>query len=262
MELEESITQFRSFDGNQLDLFDVKPEEYGATVMVVSEIWGLTEFIKSFSRRLAREGYRVIAPNLYSRPEDREILTEEKIMDTMRPMWSLPPDKRRDPESIKKIMENLNEDGKKIFTLISEKRLEMEKRMLSDLESLYRLQKKDNEKIGIVGFCMGGGLAFQLSTELEFDASAIFYGASPRNIEDMKNIRGALLCIYAGEDSGINATIKDVAEMVSKYKLNFEMKMYPGTYHAFFNDTGMSYNKDASEDAWERLLFFYRRNLQ
>ncbi|MGP6208018.1 dienelactone hydrolase family protein [Cuniculiplasma sp. SKW3] len=261
MEVKESIGHFKTFDGNTLDFFEAKPGNYRSSVIVVSEIWGLTEFIKSFSRRLAKEGYRVIAPDLYSRQNDKEIFTEEKIMDAMRPLWSLPPDKRRDPDAIKKVMDNLTEDGRKIFTFVSEKRVEMEKRMLSDLEWLYKSEGKE-DKIGIVGFCMGGGLAFQISTELKFDASAIFYGASPRNIEDMKNIRGALLCLYAGEDSGINATIKDVAEMVSKYKLNFEMKMYPGTFHAFFNNTGMSYNKDASEDAWERLLLFYRRNLQ
>lgn len=261
MEVNEGIRQFKTFDGNNLNFFEVKPDHYSSSVIVVSEIWGLTEFIKSFSRKLAKEGYRVVAPDLYSRPDDREIFTEEKIMDAMRPLWSLPPERRRDPDAIKKVMEHLTEDGKKIFRFVSEKRAEMEKRMLSDLEWLYKSEKKE-DRIGIVGFCMGGGLAFQISTELKFDASAVFYGASPRNIEDMKNIKGAILCLYAGEDSGINATIKDVAEMVSKYKLNFEMKMYPGTYHAFFNDTGMSYNKGASEDAWERLLLFYRRNLQ
>ncbi|MCL4345790.1 MAG: dienelactone hydrolase family protein [Candidatus Thermoplasmatota archaeon] len=262
MEITTKMKSYRTFDGSNLDFFEAKPVSYNSTVIVVSEIWGLSAFIKSFSRRLAEEGYRVISPDLYSRPSDRNIFTEENIMDAMRPMWSLPPEKRRDEEAIRNVKANLSENGKKIFEFVSEKRVEMEKRMLLDLEWIYKDQKEEGKKIGIVGFCMGGGLAFQLSTQLKFDASMIFYGASPRNIEDMKNISGALLCVYAGEDGGINATIKDVAEMVSKHKLDFEMKMYPGTYHAFFNDTGMSYNREASEDAWERLKRFYRRYLK
>ncbi len=262
IKLDKKMKKFQTFDGANLDFYEVRPDNFKSSIMVVSEIWGLTEFIKSFSDRLAQDGYRVMAPDLYSRPSDKGIFTEENIMDAMRPLWALPPEKRRDPEAINSVKSNLSDTGKKIFEFVSEKRMEMEERMLRDLEYLYESELKNSHKKGIVGFCMGGGLAFQISTQLPFDASVIFYGASPRNIEDMKNIRGALFCIYAGEDSGINATLGEVASAVARYKINFEMKMYPGTYHAFFNHTGMSYNKEASDDAWERMSMFFRRNLE
>ncbi len=259
--LQESMKKFEVEDGNELDYFEVKYGESAPKIMVVSEIWGLTKFIKSFSRRVAMEGYNVIAPDLYSRKEDKSIFTEENIMDAMRPMWSLPPEKRRDPEAMNEVIKKLSPTGKKIFEYVSQKREIMEKRMISDLGHLYEADMNSHKKKGIVGFCMGGGLAFQLSTEKHFDASVIFYGASPRNMEDMAKIKGGVFGIYAGEDSGINATIPQVMEKVVNHKINFEMKMYPGTYHAFFNDTGMSYNREASEDAWERVKYFYRRNL-
>ncbi|MHB1440628.1 MAG: dienelactone hydrolase family protein [Cuniculiplasma sp.] len=64
--LQESMKKFEVEDGNELDYFEVKYGESAPKVMVVSEIWGLTKFIKSFSRRVAMEGYNVIAPDLYS----------------------------------------------------------------------------------------------------------------------------------------------------------------------------------------------------
>ena len=261
-ELTESMKKFGIENGKKLDYFEVKSEKSKGKILVISEIWGLTAFIKSFSRRLAREGYDVIAPDLYSRAEDKPVFTEENIMDAMRPMWSLPPEKRRDPKAIAQVMGKLTPVGKQIFEFVSEKREEMEKRMLSDLAFLYDEEMKDAGKKGVVGFCMGGGLAFQSSVKKHYDASVVFYGASPRNLDDIEHIKGAIFGLYAGEDSGINATLPQVMEKVIKYKTNFEMKLYPGTYHAFFNDTGMSYNKEASEDAWERVKYFYRRNLQ
>lgn len=261
-ELTESMKKFSIENDLKLDYFEIKSEGSRGKIMVVSEIWGLTAFIKSFSRKLAMEGYDVIAPDLYSRPEDKKVFTEENIMDAMRPLWSLPPEKRRDPEAIKEVMGKLSPVGKQIFEFVSEKRELMEKRMLSDLSKLYEQEMKGVSKKGIIGFCMGGGLAFQLSTSKAFEASVIFYGASPRNLDEMEHIKGAVFGIYAGEDSGINATLPQVMERVVKYKTDFEMKLYPGTYHAFFNDTGMSYNKEASEDAWEKVKYFYRRYMK
>ncbi len=259
--LKESMEKFEAGDGINMDCFNVHVKDGAPTVMVVSEIWGLTDFIRSFSRRVSELGYNVIAPDLYSRPQDRELFTESNIMDAMRPMWSLPPEKRRDPKAIEEVMSKLSPTSKKIFEYVSQKREEMEKRMISDLHALYKTHMPAKSKKGIVGFCMGGGLAFQVSTEVHFDASVIFYGASPRKIEDISNIKGAVFGLYAGEDSGINATLPSVMEQVVKNKTNFEMKLFPGTYHAYFNHTGMSYNKEAAEESWGMVKHFYERYL-
>ncbi len=257
----ESMEKFEAKDGNKLDYFKVQVDEKAPTIMVVSEIWGLTEFIRSFSRRVSELGYNTIAPDLYSRPGDKELFTESNIMDAMRPMWSLPPEKRRDPKAIEEVMAKLSPTSKKIFEYVSQKREEMEKRMIDDLDSLYKGHMGSSPKKGIVGFCMGGGLAFQLSTMVHFDASVIFYGASPRKIEDISKIKGAVFGLYAGEDSGINATLPSVLEQVINNKTNFQMKLFPGAYHAYFNHTGMSYNEKASEISWDMVKQFYERYL-
>lgn len=78
------MKKFQTFDGVNLDFFEVGPDNFKSSIMVVSEIWEMTEFIKSFSDRLAKDGYRVMAPALYIRPSDKGIFTEENIMDAMR----------------------------------------------------------------------------------------------------------------------------------------------------------------------------------
>ena len=256
---------YNTFDGNSMEYFSTKPEgfEKGAGIIVISEIWGLTEFIKNVCRRLSAEGYSAIAPNLYSRPDEKILYTEENMMDAMRPIWSIPSEKRRDPSAIQDILSTVNDTSGKIITSIMVEREHIEKRMIKDLESLYNFYfDKKNTAKGIVGFCMGGGLAFQLSTQEEFEASVIFYGRNPLNIKDVRRIKGAVLALYAGEDGTINSGIPDLLEQVVEHKTDFEMKLYPGTFHAFFNDSGMSYHEEAAKDAWEKTTTFYKKYLK
>ncbi len=92
-------------------------------------------------------------------------------------------------------------------------------------------------------------MAFELATEVELDAVTIFYGANPSPLEKISKIRGAILGIYAGEDRNIDAGLPDLLKAIVEYKKDLELKIYPGTQHAFFNDRGPVYNKDAAEDA-------------
>ena len=257
--------KYKTFDGSTIDYFITKPskKENVPKIIVISEIWGLTEFVKNVCRRLAGEGYSAVAPDLYSRPDEKELFTEENLMDAMRPIWSLPPEKRRDPKAMEELLSKASDKSKKIINSIMLGRESIEKRMIKDLEELYEVSfKGSNVKKGVVGFCMGGGLAFQLSTQKQFDASVIFYGANPRNIDDVSKIKGAIFGIYAGEDSSINTGLPTLMDAVVKYKPDFMMKIYPGTFHAFFNDSGMSYHKEAASDAWNKTLSFYGKYLR
>ena len=261
----EEIRKYKTFDGSTLDYFVTNPSknEKAPRIIVISEIWGLTEFVKNVCRRLSGEGYSAIAPDLYSRPDDKELFTEENLMDAMRPIWSLPPEKRRDPKAMEELLSKASDKSKKIINSIMLGRETIEKRMVKDLEELYDvINKGSNGKKGVVGFCMGGGLAFQLSTQKQFDASVIFYGANPRNIDDVSRIKGAIFGIYAGEDSSINSGLPTLIDAVVKYKPDFMMKIYPGTFHAFFNDSGMSYHKEAASDAWIKTVSFYEKYLK
>lgn len=260
----ERMIKFETGNHEEMDAFLSTPEGgVKKFVLVIQEIWGLTDFIKSVSRRITELGYAAVAPDLYSRKAQKGKFTQEVIMEAMQPFWALPPEKRRDEKEIGKVMSRLSDSAKEVVNQLMFNRARLEDQMISDLKHLVSHMESlgyDGKK-GVIGFCMGGGLAFELSTQIPIDASAIFYGANPKNIEAVGSIKGSVLGIYAGEDSNINDGLPDLMKAMLKYKKEWDMKLYPGTYHAFFNHTGMSYNEPASKDAWERTARFFSRVL-
>ena len=110
------------------------------------------------------------------------------------------------------------------------------------------------ERIGVTGFCLGGGLAHQVSTMFPFGAAVAFYGANLKPLEAVAKITSPVLGIYADEDDSINSGLPAINESMIKYKKIFEMKLYSGVQHAFFNETMPSYNKSAAEDAWGKAV--------
>ncbi|AWS00319.1 dienelactone hydrolase family protein [Metallosphaera hakonensis] len=256
--MEEKVIRFPSFDGNEVDGFLVNGGNK-AGIIVISEIWGITEYIRNVARRLAGLGYVALAPNLYSRNKD---FNEQTISGVMRRFFSLPPEKRGDKEAISKLVEGLSDKEKKIYEELVMNRVATEDRMLKDLEHTYEyLKSMGLPKIGSIGFCMGGGLAFQISTQVPIDATVVYYGRNPRNLEDIARIKGPVLAHYAGEDSAINQGVPDMVRAMIQYKKELDMKIYPGTYHAFATEGGQVYNETAARDAWDRTVRFYTKIL-
>lgn len=257
--------QYKTFDDSQIRAHLALPQnkDAGAGIIVIQEIFGLTDFIRGVADKLAEQGYIALAPHLYSRKEQDALFTQKNIMSAMTPMFSVPPEKRKDPAVVQDILSRADDTQKKILTDLMVNRQKVEEKMVQDLEHTYDYLKTTYalRKMGVIGFCMGGGLTFQISTKKPFDASAVFYGANPRPLEGVANIKGAVLGIYAGEDGNINQGLPDLMKAVTGYKTNFEMKLYPGTHHAFFNHTGPAYNERASKDAWERTLKLFREHL-
>lgn len=256
--------RYKTYDGSEIRAHCAEPQnkEAGAGIIVIQEIFGLTDFIRGVADRLAEQGYIALAPHLFSRTEHAQF-TQKNIMGAMTPMFSVPPEKRKDPAVLQEILAKADETQKKIITDLMINRQKTEETMVHDLEytydylrTAYRLQK-----VGVIGFCMGGGLTFQISKKKHFDASVVYYGANPRPLEGVANITGAVLGIYAGEDGPINQGLPDLMKAIIEYRTNFEMKLYPGTNHAFFNHTGPAYNEAASKDALERTLRFFKRYL-
>ena len=259
----EEYIKYKVSDGSELIAFQVTPDtSYEAAIVVIHEIFGLSEFIRNVTRRLARLGYLAVAPNLYSRRAD--IFTEQNIAGVMRRFWSLPPERRADPKAISELMGSLSPIEREIVQELVTNRDATEERMIKDIVDTYNYVKSTYkvEKVGIIGFCMGGGLAFEASTKAPFDASVIYYGRNPRNINDIAKIKGAILTIYASEDPAINQGIPDLVKAVLTYKPRFEMVFYPGTYHAFATEGGPVYNEAAAKDAWERTVNFFKKYLR
>ncbi|BCU66632.1 carboxymethylenebutenolidase [Sulfolobales archaeon HS-7] len=258
--ISEKEVGIKASDGSNIIAFQASPEHYTAGIIVIHEIFGLTDYIKNVARRLANEGYLAVAPNLYSRKIN--VLTPENIAGVMRRFWSLPPEKRNDAQAISQLLSTLSEKEKEVYSTLMQNRDSLENQMLDDLKSVHKyVMDSGAKKIGVIGFCMGGGLSFQISTMVPFDATVVYYGRNPRNIGDISKLKGPVLAMYAGEDSGINAGLPELMSAIIKYKPSFEMKLYPGTYHAFATEGGPVYNEAAAKDAWERTVNFYKKNL-
>jgi carboxymethylenebutenolidase len=264
MENKDQDTAFECADGSMMSAFVSRPEhgKYPG-IIVIHEAFGLNEQIRGVARRYAREGYVTIAPNLFAR--NGGIMNEKNIESTMRYMWTVPPDKRGDPNTIEELMNKMSENERKVAKIFFLGREKMEKQMAQDLlncrDYLQSLDFVVKEKLGIMGFCLGGGLTYQLTAMYPFSASVPFYGANPKPLSSIENISGPILAFYAGEDERINVGVPSLVEAMIKYKKQFSLKIYKGAQHSFFNETRPSYNEEAANDAWESSLVFFKKNL-
>jgi len=232
-------------------------------IIVIHEAYGLNEQIKGVAHRYAEEGFVAVAPNLFTRNGD--IMTEKNIESAMRPLWSLPPETRNDQSAIQGLMKIMSATDRKVMSIFFLGREEMERQMANDLLSckdyLKSLSFARGDRLGITGFCLGGGLTYQVSAMYPFSASVPFYGNNPSPLEAVANIRGPILAFYAGEDERVNAGVPPLVEAMLKHKKSFEMKVYRGAQHSFFNETKSVYNREAAEDAWRRAVAFFNEHL-
>ncbi|MBM3291788.1 dienelactone hydrolase family protein [Candidatus Bathyarchaeota archaeon] len=194
-------------------------------VIVIHEIWGLVPHIKEVARRFALEGYLVIAPDALSpfggTPENS---------DERRPLMQ-----KLDPQ------DNL-------------------KNYLAAVKYL-KTHPDSNGKVGVTGFCWGGGITNQVAvSSQDVQAAAPFYGRQAP-AEDVPKIKAAMLIHYASDDARINEGIPAFEAALKQSKIEYKIHMYEGAKHAFFNDTGQQYNEAAAKLAWERTLEFFKKKL-
>jgi carboxymethylenebutenolidase len=194
-------------------------------VMVVHENRGLNPHIEDIARRVALEGYLAVAP------------------DALFPLGGYPG----------------NEDkARELFSTLDQTKTR------EDFVTTAQALKKDargNGKLGVVGFCYGGGIAHMLAVRLpELDAAVPFYGMSP-GPEEAKNVKAALLVQMADQDERINTAWPAYEAALNAAKVKFEAFKYPGTQHGFNNDTTPRYDEAAAKLAWQRTLALFARTL-
>jgi carboxymethylenebutenolidase len=119
-----------------------------------------------------------------------------------------------------------------------------------------------NGKVGIVGFCWGGGVVGRVAAaDAGLDAGVVFYGQAPATAT-VASIEAPLLLNYAGQDERINAGVPAFEAALKEGGKTYTLYMYEGVQHAFHNDTSAArYNEAAAKLAWQRTVDFFRANL-
>jgi carboxymethylenebutenolidase len=197
-------------------------------VLVCHENRGLTEHIKDVTRRFANAGYAAFAVDLLSRHGGTKALDYSEIPSIL---GNIDPD-----QFVKDFISAWHYIRQQPFTL--------------------------GEQVGMTGFCFGGGVTWRVATRMpELRAAVPFYGPHPP-VEDVANIRAAVLAIYAERDQRINQGIPAVEEKMQALHKPYAGVIYPDAEHAFFNDTGPRYNPGAAQDAWRRTLSWFEKNLE
>jgi carboxymethylenebutenolidase len=240
-------------------------------VVVLQEAWGVDEHIEDVTRRFAGAGYAALAPDLYAVGGGRPApLTRDRLMAYRTFVDGLPPGAWMDPAKRQAALDSVPavESARLTETLgalgMSDpmKRDERRKIVLAAAHHLRRdCAASRGQKIGAVGFCMGGGFAAWLACDdPQLAASVIFYGLAPPP-EALPALRCPVLGFYGGLDARITGGVPAFAEAMKTAGKRFEPHVYEGVQHAFFNDGRAAYDAPAARDAFARTLTFLRAEL-
>src|ERR1043165_6805264 len=199
------------------------------TVIVIHENRGLVDHIKDVARRFAKEGFAAIAVDLMGRVVGSE---QYNGIDAA-------------TEAIKKVTPAM---------------------VAEDLTSAVSYMKKQNYvngKMGVVGYCWGGGNSLNFATKCkDLNAAVVYYGRNPDPLDSVANIPCPVMGNYAEDDPNIMPGVEPLKGALAKAGKKFDCKVYPGAKHAFNNNTNADrYNPEAAKDAWGRTVGFFKKNL-
>lgn len=211
-------------------------------VLVVQEIFGVHEHIKDICRRFAKLGHMAIAPELYARQGDVSKITD--INSIIREVVSKVPDDQ--------VMKDLD----------------------ATVEYAKKSGKGNTNKLGITGFCWGGRIVWLYAAHSsKLKAGAAWYGRlvgqpgqndplHPKNpIDLVSSLKAPVLGLYGAADGGIpNDTVEKMRAALKEAKKPSEIILYPDTPHGFNADYRPSYRKQQAEDAWAKLLAWFKKN--
>jgi carboxymethylenebutenolidase len=224
-----------------------KDDKPRSAIILIHEVWGLNDHIKSIADRLCEEGFMVLSPDLIADTDMEKVLNpdlqkvifdeEEKLkhQTEIRKMWT----PLKSPDFAKTTIEKLHACFE------------------------YLISQKNVDKIAVVGFCFGGTYSYNLAVaETSLAAAVPFYGHFDHNDEELENIKAPIMAFYGEADTGLTQDLPELEKRMKQAGKDFTYKVYPNCGHAFFNDTNeLTYNKEASEDAWKRTLEFLNKNL-
>jgi carboxymethylenebutenolidase len=195
-------------------------------VLVVHENRGLNPHIEDIARRLALDNFIAFAP------------------DALAPLGGYPGDE---------------DQARQLFPKLDQAKTR------EDFVAAYGFLKglaDSTGKVGVVGFCYGGGIANMLATRLPDLAAAVPFYGNQASAEDAAKIKSPLLVHYAETDQRINAGWPAYEAALKAANVPHTMHMYPGTQHGFNNDTTPRYDEAAAKLAWQRTIEFFNKHLR
>ena len=215
-------------NGDKMRGYLVQPAGQGPwpAVLVIHENRGLNPYMEDVARRAAVEGFVALAP------------------DGLAPLGGYPGN---------------DDEGRALQSKLDQAKLRTD--MLNSARFL-KAHKLSNRKLAIAGFCWGGGTTNFLAAAMGADlqAAAPFYGA-PAETEAVGRIKAPIQAHLAENDPRINEMYPAYEQALKKAGVRYEIHVYPGTQHAFHNDSTPRYNEAAAKLAWERTMAFFKKNL-
>ena len=200
----------------------------GPGVIVIQEWWGLVPHITKLADRFAAEGFTALAPDLYHGRATK------------------------DPDEAGRLMMGL--DVPKVA-----------QDLRGAIDFLRTRPECSSSSVGTVGFCLGGQLSlFAACVHPDAVGACVdFYGIHPNVKPDVAKLQAPVLGLFAEKDASVNAAVvKELDERLTKAGKKHEFKTYAGVNHAFFNDMRPEvFDAKAADDAWKRMLAFFRTNL-
>lgn len=197
-------------------------------VLVCHENRGLTPHIEDVTRRIAKAGYIGLAVDLLSRDGGTPAIADQ---DSIPGLLSGAPPERHVQD----------------FT--------------SGLTFAKAQPAADPKRVGMVGFCFGGGVTWLVASGLpELRAAVPFYGPPPP-VDQVPMIHAAVFAVYAEQDTRINASIPDIEAAMKAAGKIYTKEIYPGVNHAFHNDTGQRYSAEQAQAAWKATLAWFGQYL-
>lgn len=194
-------------------------------VVVIHEAYGLNENIKSISRRLADAGYAALAVDLFT-GRNRAICMARYMAGMLGG--------------------SVNRYG------IDE--------LKTALTYLAKLDAVDAQRMGAIGFCMGGTFAVAWAcTDSRLKAIAPFYASNPRPLEVTRRLC-PVVGSYPEQDFTARAG-RRLEAALTRFDIPHDIKIYPNAHHSFFNEDGRAYDEQAADDAWRRVLSFFGTRL-
>lgn len=223
-----STVSFES-QGAQINAYLARPVAAGKypAILVCHENRGLTPHIQDVARRFAKAGYVALAIDLLSREGGTAKLDRDQVPGL------------------------LTDAGPE--------------RHVGDFTAGFNYLKGQEfveaTRIGMTGYCFGGGVTWRSATALpELKAAVPFYGPAP-DLEQVPNIKAAVFGVYAEQDERINTGKDPLEKALQEAKITHQMKVYPGVNHAFHNDTGERYNETQATQAWQDTLDWFAKHV-